>query len=113
MKIKILLVFIIAVFFITTIGIAVEDKGTKEKELFGGTRGKVPFPHHQHQNKLGGCNDCHSIFPKTDGAIEDMKKKGTLQSKKIMNTVCIKCHRAEKKTGNKSGPLTCSKCHVK
>ena len=113
MKFKTLFVFIVAVFFITALGVAVENKGERNKELFGGDRGKVPFPHRQHQTKLGGCNDCHSIFPRTHGAIEDMKKKGSLKSKEIMNTVCIKCHRAEKKAGNKSGPLTCSKCHVR
>jgi len=113
MKIKTLLVFIIAVFFITTIGVAIENKGDRTKELFGGDRGKIPFPHREHQDRLGGCNNCHSVFPKEHGAIEDMKKKGTLQSKEVMNKQCIKCHRAEKKAGRKSGPLTCSKCHVK
>ena len=113
MRFQTIFAFIIAVFFITTIGIAVEDKGERNKDLFGGDRGKVPFPHRQHQKKLGGCNDCHSIFPRANGAIEDMKKKGNLKSKEIMNTLCIKCHRAEKKAGNKSGPLTCSKCHIR
>lgn len=113
MRIKTLLIFIAAVFFITSLGIAVENKGTETKELFGGDKGKVPFTHRLHQEKLGGCNDCHSVFPKAQGTIEDMKKKGTLKAKEVMNKVCIKCHRADKKAGKKTGPLTCSKCHVK
>jgi len=113
MKFKTIFIFIITVFFITTLGIAVENNGERNKELYGGDRGKVPFPHRQHQNKLGGCNDCHSVFPKEHGAIENMKKKGTLKPKDVMNKQCIKCHKAEKQAGRKSGPLTCSKCHVK
>lgn len=113
MRTKTLLIFIIAVFFMTTLGIAIENKGTNDKDLFGGQNGKVPFPHRLHQNKLGGCNDCHSVFPREQGAIENMKKTGTLQAKEVMNKLCIKCHKAEKQAGNKSGPLTCSKCHVK
>jgi hypothetical protein len=42
-----------------------------------------------------------------------MKAQGKLKPKHVMNKMCIKCHRAEKKAGNPSGPLTCSKCHVK
>lgn len=113
MRAKILLVFIISVFFMTALGLAVENKGNLNKELFGGDRGKVPFPHRMHQDKLGGCNACHSVFSRTHGSIEDMKKKGTLKPKEVMNKQCIKCHRAEKKAGRKPGPLTCSKCHVK
>ncbi|MBW1643252.1 MAG: cytochrome c3 family protein [Deltaproteobacteria bacterium] len=113
MRTKTLLVFLIAVFFITAIGVAIENKGERTKELFGGDRGNVSFPHHLHQDKLGGCNACHSVFPRTHGSIGDMKKKGTLKPKEVMNKQCIKCHRAEKKAGRKSGPLTCSKCHVK
>lgn len=113
MKFKTVLIFILAVFFITALGIAVENKGESTKELNGGDRGNVPFPHRLHQNKLGGCNDCHSVFPKEPGAIDSMKKKGTLKSKDVMNKQCIKCHRAQKQAGKKSGPLTCSKCHQK
>jgi len=113
MKLKTLFVFVIAVFFITTLGVAVENNGDRTKELFGGDRGKVSFGHRLHQEKLGGCNDCHSVFPKERGAIESMKKKGTLKPKEVMNKVCIKCHRADKRAGKKTGPLICSKCHVK
>jgi len=113
MKIKTMFVLIMTILFITTLGIAVENRGDQNKELFGGDRGKVSFPHRLHQDKLGGCNDCHSVFPKERGAIESMKKKGSLKPKEVMNKVCIKCHKAKKQAGEKAGPLTCSKCHVK
>lgn len=112
MKSKTIVSFIIAVLFVATLGIALENKGEPNKNLYGGDRGKVPFPHRQHQNRLENCNDCHSVFPQEDGAIEEMKKNGTLKPKQVMNKQCIKCHRAEKTAGKKSGPLTCSKCHV-
>jgi hypothetical protein len=30
-----------------------------------------------------------------------------------MNKLCKKCHREKKRTGEKSGPTTCKKCHIK
>ena len=92
---------------------AIEDRGAKNIELEGGKRGKVPFPHRQHQEKLSDCQICHSTFPQELGAIEDLKKKGTLKKKYVMNKHCTKCHKEKKKAGQQSGPTTCSKCHFK
>jgi hypothetical protein len=36
-----------------------------------------------------------------------------LKKKHIMNILCTKCHRQKKKEGLKTGPTTCSKCHIK
>jgi hypothetical protein len=90
-----------------------QDKGPVAIELEGGTRGRVPFPHHRHQESLGDCNICHSIFPQKPGSIEELKAQGKLEKKYVMNKLCTKCHKDMKIAGRKSGPLTCSKCHIK
>ena len=92
---------------------SVENKGAAEIKLPGGKRGLVPFPHHQHQNKLGDCDICHSVFPQEAGIIETLKAEGKLKKKHVMNKLCTKCHRQKKKEGVKSGPTTCAKCHIK
>jgi hypothetical protein len=103
------------IFFTITVatGVAIENKGAENLSLSGGKQGLVPFPHHQHQNKLKDCRACHALFPQMKGAIGQMKSQGQLKAKTIMNTLCIKCHRTEKKAGNPSGPTMCTKCHQK
>jgi hypothetical protein len=90
---------------------AVENKGPEQIILNGGERGGVHFPHHRHQNKLGDCNICHTLFPQEKDSIDRLKKEGKLVPKQIMNKLCIKCHKAEKQAGHTAGPVTCSKCH--
>lgn len=82
-------------------------------DIFGGRSGNVPFPHAQHQDRIKDCNVCHSVFPQETAAIKKMKEEGMLKPKKVMNLQCIKCHKAEKKTGKPHGPVTCKTCHVK
>ena len=89
------------------------NRGPATIDVDGGSRGKVPFPHAQHQDRLTDCNVCHSAFPQETAAISKMKTKGSLKPKQVMNTQCIKCHKAEKKAGKPHGPLTCSECHVR
>ncbi|MGD9135053.1 MAG: cytochrome c3 family protein [Desulfobacterales bacterium] len=118
MKIKIFLLLFTGMLMFAagssvTIGFATENKGAAEIKLPGGTRGLVPFPHHQHQDKLGDCESCHSVFPQKAGIIEELKAQGKLKKKYVMNTLCTKCHRQKKKQGIKTGPTTCAKCHVK
>lgn len=113
MPLKALFMALFLFITVAAAGLAVENKGAATMNLDGGRQGKVAFPHHQHQNKLGDCGACHDAFPQTKGAIDQMKKEGKLKSKAVMNKQCIKCHRAEKKSGNPSGPLTCTKCHQK
>lgn len=88
-------------------------QGADNITIFGGSRGKVPFPHAQHQARLKDCNICHSVFPQEVDAMRKMKEKGTLKSKQVMNLQCIKCHKADKKAGKPHGPVTCSTCHVR
>ena len=88
-------------------------QGPDQIEIFGGERGKVPFPHAKHQDNLKDCNICHSVFPQTTDAIKTLKAQGTLKPKKVMNLQCIKCHKEEKNTGKPHGPVTCNTCHVK
>lgn len=109
---------IIAALIIVAVGAcaaaaALENRGTESIVLDGGSRGVVPFPHFRHQEALADCNACHSLFPKEQGAIVRLKQEGQLVGKQIMNKHCIKCHRAEKKAGNKAGPVSCTKCHQK
>lgn len=79
----------------------------------GGVSGKVPFPHAQHQDRIGDCNVCHAVFPQATQAIRKMKEAGKLKPKKVMNLQCIKCHKQAKRDGKPHGPLTCNSCHVK
>ena len=79
--------------------LATQNKGAENIEMYGGKRGPVPFPHHQHQAQLGG--------------IVELKAEGKLKKKYVMNKLCTKCHRETKRAGRKSGPTTCTKCHIK
>ena len=90
-----------------------QNKGAEQIELPGGTRGKVHFPHHLHQDKLVDCQICHATFEQKAGIIEELKAQGKLKKKQVMNKLCTKCHKQKKKAGEKSGPTTCSKCHIK
>jgi hypothetical protein len=92
---------------------AAQDKGDENIELDGGKRGKVSFPHWQHQANLSDCQVCHSVFPQKSGSIESLKAEGKLKKKHVMNKLCTKCHKAKKKAGERSGPTTCKKCHNK
>ena len=92
---------------------AVQNKGAAQITIEAGERGGVQFPHHLHQDKLGDCKICHTYFPQEPRAIEQLKKEGKLVPKQIMNKLCVKCHKAERRAGNKAGPVTCSKCHHK
>lgn len=88
-----------------------QNKGPESVLLDGGSRGKVVLPHLTHQNRLKECNVCHEIFPQKTGSIQSLKAEGKLEGKFVMNKLCIACHRAEKKAGKPSGPVSCSGCH--
>ena len=95
------------------VSLATENQGAVNMVLDGGKRGKVPFPHLKHQQNLGDCQICHSVFPQEPGAIQELKAQGTLKKKYVMNKRCTKCHKATKKAGQQSGPTSCVKCHIK
>ena len=90
-----------------------QNKGAESIEIEGGKRGKVPFPHRQHQERLVDCQTCHSVFPQKSGSIEELKAQGKLKKKHVMNKLCTKCHKETKKAGKKTGPTKCAKCHIK
>ena len=117
MKVKLFIIVVslavIAAGLATAASMANQNKGAESVDLPGGNRGKVPFPHHQHQEKLGDCKICHSVFPQESGIIEKLKAEGKLKKKHVMNKLCTKCHKETKKAGRKAGPTTCSKCHIK
>jgi hypothetical protein len=109
--------FFVSVFLliISVFAFAQQDQymGAKEINLDGGVKGKIDFPHQVHQDALGDCSICHSMFPMKQGTIKDLIAQGILRKKKVMNKTCLKCHRAMKKTGKATGPVSCSKCHIK
>lgn len=92
---------------------ATQNKGAEKIIIKGGKRGNIHFPHRQHQTQLSDCQICHSVFPQKAGSIEALKAEGKLKKKSVMNKLCTKCHRQKKKAGQKSGPTTCRKCHIK
>lgn len=117
MKFRILLILVAVILSLTggaiVLSLANQDMGPIDIELQGGARGNVPFPHHRHQETLGECDLCHTVFPQKTGSIEELKAKGELKKKYVMNKLCTKCHKERKKAGEPSGPTTCSKCHIK
>jgi hypothetical protein len=94
-------------------GTAAENKGAAHIVLEGGPTGHVPFPHQRHQAVLADCNICHDVFGQAQGAIEKLKAAGKLKPKEVMNTLCTSCHKEKRAKGEKTGPVTCRKCHVK
>jgi c(7)-type cytochrome triheme protein len=90
-----------------------QNKGAENIEINAGTKGNVPFPHRQHQDRISDCKVCHSVFPQKSGSIQKLKAEGTLKKKYVMNKLCTKCHKEKKQAGQKSGPTTCTKCHIK
>ena len=117
MNVKLLLILMTLSALIAGTSIAVslasENPGAENIVLEGGKRGEVPFPHRQHQKNLDDCQICHSVFPQDSGAIVKLKAEGTLKKKYVMNKLCTKCHKKMKKAGQKSGPTSCAKCHIK
>lgn len=103
----------VAMVGIAGLSIAETNQGAKEMVIPSGNQGEVKFPHHQHQVALKDCMLCHDLFPQAAGAISDLKQKGTLSQKQVMNKQCVKCHKAKKDAGEKSGPVICKECHVK
>lgn len=107
-------------FIVTLLGLLVlagtvvsAENGAESMLLNGGKRGKISFPHRTHQDVLKDCKKCHDLFPQEAGVIDRLKKAGELKKKQVMKTRCVKCHKAMKKDGGKTGPTTCSKCHIK
>ena len=97
---------------IATLAMA-QNAGKASHSLYGGNKGRVEFPHHQHQTQLGDCGICHTSFPQESGSLEALKAKGKLKKKQIMNKTCMACHRRLKKAGKSTGPTRCNGCHTR
>jgi hypothetical protein len=111
-----LFVLILALVMGLTLPLAAADaagQGPDRIDIYGGKRGKVPFPHAKHQATLKDCNICHGIFPQKTDAIKTLKDEGAIKPKKVMNQQCIKCHRKAKRAGQTHGPVTCATCHIR
>ena len=105
---------ILAGLFFSPVSIlADQTQGKKEISLYGGKSGNILFPHHLHQSIVEDCQTCHDDFAQEEGALEAAKKADVLKKKQVMNETCLKCHRALKKAGKKSGPTSCKECHTK
>lgn len=109
----IVLLVAVLILAIPAVPVISAENGAADMMLYGGKRGKVPFPHRTHQEALGDCKACHDLFPQEPGAIERLKKTGDLKKKQVMNRSCVKCHKTTKKSGGKAGPVTCSQCHIR
>jgi len=109
----IVFLIVLGIVFTAALITANQDRGAADIMLNGGTKGKVPFPHQKHQNTPDDCNVCHAFFPQIPGSIDQLKAQEKLEKKQVMNKLCIKCHKAKKEAGSKTGPTTCSTCHVK
>jgi hypothetical protein len=112
---KILILCLIAsgLFLAPVLILADQAKGSKEISINGGNKGNILLPHHLHQAAIKDCQTCHAVFAQEPGAIDTAKKTGDLKKKQVMNKTCLKCHRAMKKAGDKTGPTSCSGCHIK
>jgi cytochrome c2 len=108
----VILFIAVAMVWATGLSIAETGKGAKEIVIPAGNQGNVKFPHQLHQDSLKDCMLCHDLFPQQAGAIPDLKQKGTLAQKQIMNKQCLKCHKAKKDAGEKTGPMVCKDCHA-
>ena len=113
MKVRVILAILLLFCFVSSLSIAMQNHGDKEIKIDGGKKGAITFPHHLHQDTIGDCNVCHSIFPKKKGAIKNSIAAKMLKKKQVMTKTCLKCHRANKKAGKNHGPTKCSACHVK
>lgn len=115
MKLKIIIIILILFGIVFTAALAseVQNRGASNITLEGGKKGSVNFPHAMHQDNIIDCNVCHDLFPQQAGVIQDLKNQEKLKKKQVMNKKCLKCHRAKKKAGEKTGPTSCSKCHLK
>ena len=104
---------LLIIIFTGVVVFAMPNHGKEEIDLDGGKKGNIDFPHRIHQNAIGDCTVCHSVFPQKAGIIKELKTQKKLKKKQVMNKTCLKCHRSMKKAGKETGPTNCSQCHVK
>lgn len=97
-----------------SIASAETEKGSENIIIPAGKKAPVPFPHWQHQEVESiTCQACHELFPMETNSISRLKDEGTLKARKVMNSLCISCHRETSAAGKPSGPRSCKICHAK
>jgi hypothetical protein len=111
-KLTLTIIAIILIFTIPCLSASEQNQGSENMVIEGGRLGKVPFPHHIHQNTLNNCNYCHNLFPKTLNSIEKLIDEGKLKKKEVMNN-CRECHKQKAENNEKAGPTNCKGCHKK
>ncbi len=112
-KLSFFCLILAGLFLVPTLSFAGKIQGREEISLYGGRSGNILFPHHLHQKVVTDCQTCHINFAQREGALEAAKTSKALKKKQVMNKTCLKCHRALKKSGEKSGPTSCKQCHTK
>lgn len=112
MKTALFLTIMLAMFLVASAAVSDQNKGAATIVIRGGSNGNVSFPHQEHQNALGNCNLCHSLFPQNSGSIEKLKTEGRLKKKEVMEK-CRTCHRQKADKGEEAGPTSCKGCHQK
>lgn len=91
-----------------------QDRGPANPTLDYNGKGfkVVNFPHHDHQNRAGGCMTCHhadkpEARPRACRTCHDGEAQGRRpQIKDAYHARCIGCHKEVKK-----GPTACMDCH--
>ncbi len=109
---RIIIFCLMSFLILITTGLA-QNYGKKEILIDGGKKGNIVFPHQTHQNSINDCMVCHARFPQKKGGLNESMETGALKKKQVMNKICLKCHRENKKAGKIHGPVNCSGCHVK
>ncbi len=112
MKRKLIIFLLPGFFFFLCATAGGQDKGPENVVIQGGKLGSVPLSHHLHQNVIGDCGICHTLFPQAAGSIEKLKAEGKLKKREVMNR-CVECHKKGATTGSKAAPTKCSECHKK
>jgi c(7)-type cytochrome triheme protein len=112
MKSALVLMFIGSLSLILISAAPPENKGAPEISIDAASKGHVGFPHRRHQESLGDCKLCHTLFPQEANSIRKNITAGTLKKKEVMGH-CRDCHSKKVAAGEKAGPTSCAKCHPK
>lgn len=107
-----MMVFIVVLSLLFISAAPSENKGAPDITIDAASKGKVAFPHRRHQESLGDCNLCHTLFPQEPNIIRKKITEGSLKKKDVMDH-CRDCHKKKSTVGEKAGPTSCAKCHPK
>jgi hypothetical protein len=90
-------------------------------------RPPVVFPHETHMMLDVECLDCHHDYDNNKNILDENilseenealvrcvrchNKESKYDLRDAFHLMCMSCHRKARKTGQKSGPVLCAKCH--